>query len=83
MKNDFPFFNKYDQVTYLDNAATTQKPQVVIDRIVKFYNSENANVHRGIYGLSEDLTTAYENSRKNIAKFISAKHEKEIIYTFL
>jgi cysteine desulfurase / selenocysteine lyase len=82
MKNDFPFFNNETNISYLDNAATTQKPQSVIDRIVKFYSYENANVHRGVYGLSSDLTEKYENSRKNVADFISAKSEKEIIYTY-
>ena len=64
-----------------DNAATTQKPQQVIDGITHFYQNQNANVHRGIYQLSEQATEVYEKSRKQIAKFINANQPHEIIFT--
>lgn len=66
---------------YLDNGATTQKPQQVIDAIVNYYQNQNANVHRGIYKLSETATAAYEESRKKVARFINARSSREIIFT--
>lgn len=65
---------------YLDNAATTQKPKVVIDSLTKYYTTTNANVHRGIHTLSEEATAMYEQSRQTIAQFIGAI-PKEIIFT--
>jgi cysteine desulfurase / selenocysteine lyase len=66
---------------YLDNGATTQKPQAVIEAIRRYYESENANVHRGVHTLSQEATTAYEQVRKKIARFINAGDEREIIFT--
>lgn len=68
-------------LAYLDNAATTQKPDMVIDAVAEYYKQENANPLRGLYELSQKATDAYENARKKIAKFINAKKEQEIIYT--
>jgi cysteine desulfurase/selenocysteine lyase len=68
------------ELIYLDNAATTQKPQVVIDSIVKYYSELNSNVHRGVHFLSDKATTVYENSRSRIASFINAKNSYEIIF---
>ncbi|HBC71442.1 MAG TPA: cysteine desulfurase CsdA, partial [Coxiellaceae bacterium] len=65
---------------YLDNAATTQKPRSVVEAIEHFYFNDNANIHRGIYKLSQRATNAYEKSRKNIAEFINAKYTHEIIF---
>lgn len=79
-RQDFPFLNTYPQLAYLDNAATTQKPQAVITAINDYYCKTNANVHRGIYKLSEAATIAYENSREVVADFISAE-PTEIIFT--
>lgn len=81
IKADFPIFAKYKDLIYLDNAATSQKPQAVIDRISKFYSHENANVHRGIYQLSEQASEAYDLARKKVADFVGAKSSKEIIFT--
>lgn len=81
IKTDFPIFTNHKNLIYLDSAATSQKPQVVIDRITKFYSSENANVHRGVYPLSEQASEAYDLARKNVADFIGAKSSKEIIFT--
>jgi cysteine desulfurase/selenocysteine lyase len=69
------------RLVYLDNAATTQKPKVVIDRIVEYYTSENSNVHRGVHYLSEIATLAYENARSTVKRFVNARDEKEIVFT--
>lgn len=78
-KKDFPLLNARD-IRYLDNAATTQKPQAVIDAITNFYTTTNANVGRGIYQLQEASTQAYEDARTKVANFIGASHD-EIIFT--
>ena len=66
---------------YLDNGATTQKPQQVIDAITRYYESENANIHRGVYQLSQTATHLYEAARHKVAAFINASEDKEIIFT--
>ncbi|MCI4670731.1 MAG: cysteine desulfurase [Bacteroidia bacterium] len=68
-------------IVYFDNAATSQKPQSVIDRINHYYEHENSNVHRGVHFLSQTATNAYEHTRKLIQSMINAKHEHEVIYT--
>jgi len=80
---DFPFFNTSlnKQIVYLDNAATTQKPQAVIDAIVHFYTYDNANAGRGIYALGERATILYESARRTVANFISAHDPSEIVFT--
>lgn len=79
-KKDFPIFDNKD-IAYLDSGATTQKPTSVLEAIEKFYKNENANPHRGAYGLSIEATEIYENTRDKIAKFINAKHREEIIFS--
>lgn len=79
-KKDFPIFENKD-IAYLDSGATTQKPTSVLETIEKFYKNENANPHRGAYGLSIEATEIYENTRDKIAKFINAKHREEIIFS--
>jgi len=66
---------------YFDNAATTQKPQVVIDALQHYYESQNANIHRGVHTLSQEATAAYELARHKIARFINAAEDREIIFT--
>lgn len=66
---------------YLDNGATAQKPQVVINRINDYYEKENANIHRGVHTLSQEATEAYENARYSIQKFINAGESDEVIFT--
>ena len=68
-------------LVYLDNAATSQKPQEVVDAIVGYYENHNANVHRGIHTLSEEASEMFENARKNVASFIGAPHTEEVIFT--
>jgi len=80
IKQDFPIFHNSDLV-YLDSASTTQKPQVVLDRISSMYSEANANVHRALYSLGSVATERYENSRKKVSSFIGANSDKEIIFT--
>jgi cysteine desulfurase/selenocysteine lyase len=83
LRADFPLFQESSRgkpLIYLDNSATNQKPQCVIDTISRYYSKENANIHRGVYQLSQNATTAYENVRVNVQKFINAKHAHEIIF---
>lgn len=68
-------------LVYLDNGATTQKPRAVIDAISRYYESQNANIHRGVYHLSQLATTLYEQSREKVAKFINAPGSRECIFT--
>ncbi|MBI5803531.1 cysteine desulfurase [Candidatus Pacearchaeota archaeon] len=80
LRKDFPIFENQKELVYLDSASTTQKPKQVIKSIVDSYETTNANIHRGIYDLSQKATKKYENSKKIIAKFINTS-EKEIIFT--
>ena len=80
LKKDFPIFQDSDLV-YLDNAATTQKPGIVIETIESLYREANANVHRAIYSLGTEATNRFETARLKISKFINAPSEKEIIFT--
>lgn len=66
---------------YFDNAATAQKPQVVIDALVNYYSDYNANIHRGIHSLAEEATVAFENTREAVREFINASASEEIIFT--
>lgn len=68
-------------LVYLDNGATTQKPRAVIDRLVRYYEAENANIHRGVYELSQRATSAYEEARRTVARFLNAADEREVIFT--
>lgn len=84
IRNDFPILsrkvNGYPLV-YLDNAATSQKPQQVIDAIVDYYSNYNANIHRGVHTLSQEATDAYEAARLKIQKHFNAKESYEILFT--
>jgi len=84
LKNDFPILSRSihgKPLVYLDNGATSQKPQAVIDAMSTFQSTHNANVHRGIHTLSEEATAKYEASRQKVADFINAKSSDEIIFT--
>jgi len=81
---DFPLLQQVvhgKPLVYLDNAATTQKPQAVIDAITRYYQTENSNVHRGVHFLSEVATQAYESARTRVRRFLNAAHDREIIFT--
>jgi len=84
IRNDFPILKRYvndKPLVYLDNGASTQKPQVVIDAINHYYTSQNSNIHRGVHFLSQLATDAYEITRRKLQSFINAKEEFEIILT--
>ncbi len=84
IRNDFPILSAKvhgKPLVYFDNGATTQKPRQVIDRLVKYYTSENSNVHRGAHHLSNLATQAFENARKFIAEYIHAENAGQIIFT--
>ncbi|PYQ30603.1 MAG: cysteine desulfurase CsdA [Acidobacteria bacterium] len=84
IRRDFPILKRLARgkhLVYLDNAATTQKPRQVIDRIVRYYSEENSNVHRGVHYLSELATVEYENARGYVQRFINARDVKEIVFT--
>ena len=83
VRKDFPILHHPVHgrpLVYLDNAATTQKPQAVIDRIAHFYTHENANVHRGVHLLSERATDAYEQARETVRRFLRATDRQEIVF---
>ena len=85
IRKDFPLLQQASvygiPLVYLDNAATTQKPQVVLDTLEQYYAGYNSNVHRGVHQLSQQATEAYEQARKTVAAYINAAHSKEIIFT--
>ncbi|MDX1830051.1 MAG: cysteine desulfurase [Lutibacter sp.] len=84
VRADFPILNQKvngNPLVYLDNAATTQKPQIVIDSLVDYYSKYNANIHRGVHTLSQLATDAFEQARNKIQKHFNAKHNYEIIIT--
>jgi len=68
-------------LVYLDNAATTQKPQVVIDALTRYYAEENSNVHRGVHFLSQVATQAYDGGRTRVRRFLNAARDHEIVFT--
>ena len=83
IRKDFPILNQEingKPLIYLDNAATTQKPKVVIDRLSDFLSKENANIHRGVHYLSMNATTLYDEARSCVANFINAENDDEIIF---
>ena len=79
-KQDFPIFQHTD-VAYIDNAATAQRPQCVLDAVADFYRCHNANPLRGLYPLSVEATDIYEQARETVRDFIGARSEREIIFT--
>ncbi len=84
IREDFPILKRkvYNRdLAYFDNAATTQKPQAVIDAIVKYYSEDNANIHRGVHHLSQISTVAFEDARKNFQEYINAANHYELIFT--
>jgi cysteine desulfurase/selenocysteine lyase len=84
IRADFPILHRQvhgKPLVYLDNAATTQKPQVVIDALARYYSEANANVHRGVHYLSEIATDAYENARGTVRAFFNAASNREIVFT--
>lgn len=84
IRQDFAILDQVvndEPLVYLDNAATTQKPQAVLDALMAYYHEDNANVHRGVHTLAERATAAYEASREKLRQFINAKSTKEVLFT--
>lgn len=81
IRKDFPFFEENEDIVYLDNASTTQKPKSVIDSQIEYYTKYNANANRGIYSISMKSTQILEDTRKKVADFINAKSPKSIVFT--
>src|SRR6267378_7694278 len=84
LRGDFPILDQKvhgQPLIYFDNAATTQKPRAVLDRLRNYYEKDNANVHRGIHELSNRATASFEAARARAAKFINARSADEIIFT--
>ncbi len=84
IRADFPILSRKvngKPLIYFDNGATAQKPKSVIDAIGNYYSNQNANIHRGVHTLSQEITVAYENARSTIQKHLNAEHAHEIIFT--
>ncbi len=84
VKADFPIFEREingHPLTYLDSTATAQKPRLVLDTLQQFYSRHNANIHRGVYTLSEEATALYEQARAKVARFINAASPREVVFT--
>ncbi len=80
-RHDFPLIGNREPLAYLDNAATTQKPQIVLDALSDYYGNFNSNVHRSAHTLSDEATQRFENARQSIAEFIGAQCREEIVWT--
>jgi cysteine desulfurase/selenocysteine lyase len=83
-RRDFPILSTTANgrpLVYLDNGATTQKPRAVIEAVQRYYAAENANIHRGVYQLSQTATRLYEDARRTVQRFLSAADEREVIFT--
>ena len=84
IRHDFPLLHTQSHgkpIIYLDNGATTQKPQAVINAVSRFYETQNSNIHRGVYSLSQTATALYESTREKVRTFINAREPAEIIFT--
>jgi cysteine desulfurase/selenocysteine lyase len=84
VRQDFPILHTLSHgkpLIYLDNGATTQKPRTVIDALVRYYETQNANIHRGVYSLSQTATSLYESARDTVRTFLNAREPAEILFT--
>ena len=84
IRKDFPILDQIvndEPLVYLDNAATTQKPKVVLEAVNRYYQEDNANVHRGVHTLAERATASYEAARETVRRFINASSTKEVLFT--
>lgn len=84
IRKDFPILDQIvndEPLVYLDNAATTQKPKVVLEAVNRYYQEDNANVHRGVHTLAERATAYYEGARETVRRFINASSTKEVLFT--
>ncbi|MEN9594480.1 MAG: hypothetical protein RLY23_963, partial [Actinomycetota bacterium] len=84
IRSEFPLLKRQingKRLVYVDSAATSQKPQSVLDAMDNYYTTQNANVHRGVYTLAEEATSAFESARARTAKFIGAQDPHELVFT--
>src|SRR2546422_6894575 len=84
IRKDFPILSRQvhgKPLVYLDSAASSQKPRAVIDAMSTYYETYHANVHRGVYEISEEATAAMEKARVKVARFINVRHSKQVIFT--
>ncbi|MEQ1674207.1 MAG: aminotransferase class V-fold PLP-dependent enzyme, partial [Candidatus Nitrotoga sp.] len=84
IRADFPILNVQVEgkpLVYLDNAASAQMPQQVIDRLVRYQSTQHANIHRAVHYLSELATAEYDEARRKVQRFINAREEREVIFT--
>ena len=84
IRKDFPILDQIvndEPLVYLDNAATTQKPKAVLEAVNRYYQEDNANVHRGVHTLAERATASYEAARETVRRFINASSTKEVLFT--
>jgi len=81
IRKDFPFFANNPNLIYFDNAATTQKPNCVLNALNDYYSTYNSNVHRGVYKLAEEATNQFESTRDSVANFINSKNRDSIVFT--
>ena len=81
IKKDFPVLSNAQALVYLDSGASAQMPQLVIDRINRYHQREHANIHRGVYSLSEQATISYESVRTTVANFLNVADASEVIFT--
>ncbi|HAJ74037.1 MAG TPA: cysteine desulfurase, partial [Lachnospiraceae bacterium] len=81
IRRDFPLIYDHPEIAYLDNAATTQKPDMVLRAVENYYREDNANPLRGLYELSQRATAAYEDAREKVRGFINARTTREIVFT--
>ena len=84
LRQDFPILHQLvndEPLVYLDNAATTQKPEAVLAKVAAYYHQDNANVHRGVHTLAERATQSYESAREKVRAFINAKETAEVLFT--
>src|SRR5688572_25754349 len=84
IRKDFPILDQEvngHRLVYLDSAATSQKPRAVIDALVRYYERDNSNIHRGIHTLAQRATEQYEGTREKVARFIGAPNAHDIVFT--
>src|SRR6195952_2529303 len=84
IRKDFPILSREVHgvpLVYLDSANTSQKPQIVLDTLTEFYARHNANVARAVHTLGSEATTAFENARDTVARFVNAPRREEIVFT--
>jgi cysteine desulfurase/selenocysteine lyase len=84
VKKDFPILERQvhgRRLVYLDSAASSQKPQAVLEAMTRYYETTHANVHRGVYTMAEEATALFEHARTSVQRFVGARHPREVVFT--